>query len=148
MALDAGTPSGGCGDVEMFHRLISCGYTLIYEPAALVWHTHRRGAAALRRLIYNNGLSFGSYLITCARNRTVGRFSILRFAARHWLGGWILRRLLRPSRLPRHLVAIELAGALLSPLAYSASQARARQVAAVHQEPEVDGGTVSGAFPG
>jgi glycosyltransferase involved in cell wall biosynthesis len=130
VALDVGTPSGGGGDNEMFHRLVARGYTLCYEPAALVWHTHRRDAASLRQLVYNNGRSFGAYLLTCARNRTVSRFSILRFAAREWLGWWLLRRLRRPGRLPRHLVTIELIGALLSPLAYRAAQTHARQVAA------------------
>jgi len=130
VALDVGTPSGGGGDNEMFHRLVARGHTLCYEPAALVWHTHRRDAASLRQLVYNNGRSFGAYLLTCARNRTVSRFSILRFAAREWLGWWLLRRLRRAGRLPRRFVAIELIGALLSPLAYRAAQTRARQVAA------------------
>jgi glycosyltransferase involved in cell wall biosynthesis len=130
VALDVGTPSGGGGDNEMFHRLVARGYTLCYEPAALVWHTHRRDAASLRQLVYNNGRSFGAYLLTCARNRTVSRFSILRFAAREWLGWWLLRRLRRAGRLSRRFVAIELIGALLSPLAYRAAQTRARQVAA------------------
>jgi len=130
VALDVGTPSGGGGDVEMFHRLLARGHTLVYEPAALVWHTHRRDAASLRQLVRNNGRSFGAYLITCARNRTLSRRSILHFAIRYWLGGWILRRLCRPGKFPRHLVALELAGALLSPLAYQTAQRRARHVAA------------------
>jgi glycosyltransferase involved in cell wall biosynthesis len=130
VALDVGTPSGGGGDNEIFHRLVARGHTLVYEPAALVWHTHRRDAASLRQLVYNNGRSFGAYLLTCARNRTASRWVILRFAIRHWLGWWLLRRLRRPGKFPRHLVAIELAGALLSPLAYRAAQARAREVAA------------------
>lgn len=150
VALDVGTPSGGAGDVEMFHRLVARGYTLVYEPSVLVWHTHRRDAAALRRLIFNNGRSFGTYLLTCIRNGTMSKFSILRFAAREWLGWWMLRRLFRPGGLPRHLVVLELVGALLSPLIYKATQARAKKVAAAHheQEPEADGSIAQRAFPG
>lgn len=133
VALGVGTPSGGGGDIEMFHRLVAQGYTLVYEPAALVWQTGQRGFASLRRLLYNNGRSFGAYLLTCARNGTVSRRSILRFAVRHWLGRWFLRRLSRPGKFPRRLVAIELAGALLSPLAYRAAQAHAKQITAAHQ---------------
>jgi GT2 family glycosyltransferase len=129
VALDVGTTSRGGGDVEMFHRLVAQGYTLVYEPAALVWHTHQRDAASLRRLVYNNGHSFGAYLLTCARNRTVSRCSILHFAVCHWLGRWFLRRLRRPGRFPRRLVALELAGALVSPLSHRAAQKRARQIA-------------------
>lgn len=129
VALDVGTPSGGCGDVEMLHRIVARGHTLVYEPQALVWHTHRRDAASLRRLMVDNGRGFGSYLLTCARNRTLSRPAILRFAVRQWLCWWLLRRLLRPRRFPRHLIALELAGALRSPVAYRAAQNRARQIA-------------------
>lgn len=148
VALDVGTTSGGGGDNEMFHRLVARGHTLVYEPAALVWHNHRRDNASLRRLVYNNGRSFGAYLLTCARNRTMSRRAILRFVVRQWLGWWLLRRLRRPGKLPRHLVAIELAGTLLSPLAYRTAQAQARNIATrkgmpvpvsrISQSPSVD----------
>jgi GT2 family glycosyltransferase len=130
VALDVGTPSGGGGDVEMFHRLVANGFTLVYEPAALVWHTHRREMPALRQQLYDNGRGFASYLLTCARNRSVRRRLILRFAIQNWLGGWILRRLTWPGRLPRRLVAAELAGALRGPWAYRAAQVHARRTAA------------------
>jgi GT2 family glycosyltransferase len=131
VALDVGTPSGGGGDVEMFHRLVVNGFTLVYEPAALVWHTHRRELPALRRQLYDNGRGFASYLLTCARNRSISRRVILQFAIRSWLAGWILPRLTRPGRLPRRLVAAELAGALRGPWAYHAAQAHARRTAAL-----------------
>jgi glycosyltransferase involved in cell wall biosynthesis len=130
VALGVGTPSGSGGDIEMLHRLVARGYALVYEPAALVWHLHRRATVSLSRQLYDNGRGFGAYLLTCARNRTVSHLSILRFAAREWLGWWLLRRLLRPGCFPRRLIISELLGALRSPLAYRAAQARARQVAA------------------
>lgn len=117
-ALDVGTPSGGGGDVEMLHRLVARGHTLVYEPNALVWHQHRREMADLQRLVSNNGRSFGCYLLTCARNRTVGRATILYFALRFWLWGWIGKRLLRPKGFPRRLIWRELLAALGSPLIY------------------------------
>lgn len=129
VALDVGTPSRGGGDIEMFHRLVARGHALVYEPAALVWHLHRRDRASLRRQLHDNGRSFGTYLLTCARNRTVSRRAILSFTLREWLAGWVFRRLLRPSGFPRSLIAAELAGAFSSPLAYRASQAYARQTA-------------------
>jgi len=147
VALGVGTPSGGGGDIEMFHRLVARGYHLVYEPAALVWHIRQRDFASLRRLLYNNGRSFGAYLLTCARNRTVSRRSILRFAVRHWLGRWFFHRLSRPGKFPRHLVAIELAGALLSPLAYRASRARAKQITVAHQGLEARQYTIQETLP-
>lgn len=147
VALDVDTPSAGGGDIEMFHRLVARGYNLVYEPAALVWHTHPRNAAALRQLLYNSGRGFGAYLLTCARNRTISRFSILRFAVRQWLGWDLLRRLYRPGKLPRHLVALEMAGALLSLLAYKAARTRSRQVVAASHELDVRRRTIQGTLP-
>lgn len=129
VALDIGTPSGGGGDLDMFHRVIAKGYTLVYEPAALVWHVHRRSALALRRQFFDNGRGFGSYLFTCLRNRTISRISVLHFAIWDWLGWALLGRLLRPRGFPRHMVMAELLGALRSPIAYMAAQAHARKTA-------------------
>jgi GT2 family glycosyltransferase len=128
VALDVGTPSGGGGDLDMFHRLVAKGHTLVYEPSAVVCHIHRRSAALLHRQIYDNGRSFGGYLLTCARNRTINRLSIVRFAAWNWLATWILRRLVRPRGFPRRLIFAELMGAIGSPMAYRAAQVHARRI--------------------
>ncbi len=127
-ALDVGGPAGGGGDVEMFHRLVAAGHALRYEPAALVWHTHRRDLAALRRQLFNNGRSFGAYLLTCAARRSVPLGSIAAFALFDWAGGWLLRRLLIPGKLPRSLVLAEILGAILSPLAYWRAHRRVKNM--------------------
>lgn len=130
-ALDVGTPSRGCGDVEMFHRLVAKGYTIAYEPSMLVWHTHRRSRSALWRQLSDNGCSFGVYLLTCLNNKTVNSSSILRFFVYDWLGGWIISRLVRGYRkLPRYLIIPEILGMLQSPQAYRASQITAKNRAA------------------
>lgn len=128
VALDVGTRSGGGGDVEMFHRVVARGGTLVYEPSVLVWHLHRPGEADLLKLVQNNGRSFGCYLLTCARNRTVGLGAIAWFALRHWLWGWLIKRLLWPNDFPRHLVWQELLAALSSPWRYLQTQEQARRV--------------------
>ena len=142
-ALDVGTPSGGAGDVEMFHRLVARGQTLVYEPSAFVWHRHRRDMGSLRRQLFDNGRGFGSYLITCGRNRTVGRGAIARFALLAWVGGWIIPRLRRPNGLPRHLVVCELAGAMVSPIAYRKAQAAARSIERAFADRSEPGGARS-----
>ncbi|MBD2081284.1 glycosyltransferase [Leptolyngbya sp. FACHB-17] len=142
-ALDVGTPSGGAGDVELFHRLVAQGYTMLYEPNMLVWHTHRRYFSGLKQQIYDNGRSFGCYLLTCFREGTVSWLAIVYFFLWDWLCKWILVRLVRPPRrLPRGLVLTELAGMLSSPFAYLATQARARQVARLSQVPETAASTI------
>ncbi|RJR35250.1 MAG: glycosyltransferase [Desulfobacteraceae bacterium] len=122
VVLDVGTPSMGAGDIEMFHRIVARGHTLVYEPTVLVRHIHRRGIEALRRQLLHNGSGFGCYLFSCARNRTLSRRAILFFACREWFWRWILRRLFRPGFIPRRLIVAELAGMLSSPVAYLASR--------------------------
>jgi hypothetical protein len=53
----------------------------------------------------------------------------LRFALRNWLGGWLGRNLWRPGDFSRRLAAIELTGALLSPLLYVKTRMRVRKAA-------------------
>lgn len=139
VALDVGTPSRGAGDVEMFHRLVTQGYPLIYTPAMIVWHTHRRYLPSLHQQIYDNGRSFGCYLLTCFRNRSVSTISILKFFLYNWLFQWIVRNLVFPPRkLPRYFALVELAGMISSPFAYRATQACAKRVAITHSQPKIE----------
>jgi len=138
VALDVGTPAGGGGDIEMLHRVVVSGHAVAYQPDALVWHRHRPTLRALRRQLFDNGRSFGAYLITCFRKGTVPRHAILRFAVQDWFARWILGRLVRPGRFPRMLVVVEAAGAVLGPLFYLAAQWGARRRSAPEPMAEPD----------
>jgi glycosyltransferase involved in cell wall biosynthesis len=116
-ALDVGTASRGGGDIEFFHRLLCQGHTLLYEPSALVWHEHRASWSGLRSQLRDNGCAFVSYLLTCARNRSLGRGAITRFAM-GWVVNWLLRRCVRPGNHKRRLILAEIQGMLEGPLAY------------------------------
>ncbi|MFQ5435933.1 MAG: glycosyltransferase, partial [Anaerolineae bacterium] len=129
VALDVGTPSNGGGDVELLHRVVANNHTLVYEPNALVWHEHRRETADFARLVRNNGRSFGCYLLTCARNRTVSKWTIFNFVRRNWFMGWIVSRLRTPNGFPRKFVWMELWAFLGSPLAYRRARHHAAQIA-------------------
>jgi glycosyltransferase involved in cell wall biosynthesis len=118
-ALDVGTPSHGGGDVEMFHRLITSGHYFVYEPSMLVWHFHRKEEKAFRKQIFDNGRSFGCYLIDCFLKKTVSRFSIIEFFFAEWLWEWNLKNLFScRTKIPGLLSIIELYGMLTSPFAY------------------------------
>jgi glycosyltransferase involved in cell wall biosynthesis len=123
-ALDVGTPSGGGGDLDMFHRVLTAGLTLRYEPRALVRHQHRRDMANLWRQIYQNGRSFGVYLLKIWQTKTVSRRETALFALR-WVGGWLLarlfNRLIGRLHVPLSLVWAEVWGALHAPWAYRAT---------------------------
>ena len=65
-ALDVGTLTRGGGDLEMFFRVLKEGYTLVYEPRALVRHRHRRDLLELRSQMTDHGIGFSSYLMRTA----------------------------------------------------------------------------------
>jgi glycosyltransferase involved in cell wall biosynthesis len=132
VGLDVGTPTGGGGDIEMFFRCVAAGNMLRYEPAALVWHTHRRDKAALDRQIYHNGRAFPAYILTVARNFPDLRMAVFQFGIRQWLWGWLVKRWIisriQRDRRTAHYTQVELRGALSSLKAYRRSR---RQVAAL-----------------
>jgi cellulose synthase/poly-beta-1,6-N-acetylglucosamine synthase-like glycosyltransferase len=75
VALGAGTPARGGEDLVMFARLAWRGYSVGFEPAALVHHTHRRGDEELRRQIEGYGVGWGALLLATVLEdpRHVGR---------------------------------------------------------------------------
>jgi len=69
-ALGPGMPSGVGEDTYLFYRVLKAGYTIVYEPAACVWHKHRRDLPELRRQIFNYSKGHVAYhLTTILRDR-------------------------------------------------------------------------------
>jgi GT2 family glycosyltransferase len=134
-ALDVGTITNGAGDSEMFFRVLQEGYSLRYEPAALVRHRHRRDYHALYTQLTNHGIGFYSCLVRCALAYPEKRSAIARFAL-SWLRRWSIRRLLlsffRPSRFPRELIVAELKGSLKGLTLYPRSRRTAQGIAHAH----------------
>jgi GT2 family glycosyltransferase len=60
-ALGAGTPTAGGEDLDMFLRVLLCGFKLAYEPSALVWHRHRQEPEALREQMFGYGSGLSAY---------------------------------------------------------------------------------------
>lgn len=128
--LDVGTPANGGGDLEMFLRVLQSGAALVYEPAALVRHRHRRDMAALTSQIASNGIGFYAYLVRTARACPAERGAVLRLGL-WWLWWWNLRRILRsfvrPTSIPRSLMLAELKGSIAGLFRYK-GEALARGV--------------------
>ncbi len=130
--LDVGTPTEGGGDLEMFFRVMQAGYTLAYEPDAIVRHRHRRETAALDRQLAAWGSGFFAYL---ARSWTAYPGERLAFAAvgGRWLGRWVVRRgmasLVSPARHPWRLALAELRGAARAPAAWRRARREAAEIA-------------------
>ncbi|MGW3395290.1 glycosyltransferase [Streptomyces hydrogenans] len=61
-ATGVGTPAHGGDDLLSFFRVLARGRFLAYEPAAIVWHRHRRTPEALEAQAFGYGAGFGAYL--------------------------------------------------------------------------------------
>jgi hypothetical protein len=129
-ALDVGTPSHGAGDLDMFHRVLTSGGVAQYQPAAMVWHFHRRDLAALHRQLRDNGRAFGAYLLSQAfpnppRRDGVKKRRIFGYAVFIWLSwmtGRVVRRLARKETLSLPLQFSEIRGVLQAPWAFLATR--------------------------
>ena len=55
--LDGGMPTRSGGDQEMFVRLLSAGHRIVYDPAAVSWHRHRRTHRELVDTLYGYGVA-------------------------------------------------------------------------------------------
>jgi hypothetical protein len=123
-SFDVASDSSAFADVDLLHRLVAHGHTLLYEPAVLARQFYPQTRIALDRYAFEYGRGYARFLRACGRNRTVSQISLLRFAGRSWLQRRYLARLLS-GRLPRHVVASELAGALAGLAARDAAPGRA-----------------------
>jgi glycosyltransferase involved in cell wall biosynthesis len=126
LCLGAGSPCAGGEDFDIFVRFIRAGYSIAYEPAALVWHEHRSGQDDLRRQMYGYGKSLSAYLFKYASSRRTALDVLRRLpqGVRH-LGVLGVRssRMGSQTGLSYEPVMAEVRGLVMGPLAY----ARARR---------------------
>jgi glycosyltransferase involved in cell wall biosynthesis len=76
-ALGAGTPSHGGEDLAMLISILWTGGQVGYEPAAFVYHRHRREYAELLKQMDGYGLGFTAMLTSLVRNDPRHLLSIL-----------------------------------------------------------------------
>jgi O-antigen biosynthesis protein len=113
--LDVGTATNGGGDLEYFFRVLREGFTLVYEPRAVVWHRHRRTIPALLAQMRGWGTGFWAY-IHYSRLRYPDEVPAFRRFGRWWYFSFIGARLWRaaarhvPGDAPAALALTELRG--------------------------------------
>ncbi|MGY1684733.1 glycosyltransferase family 2 protein [Geodermatophilus sp. SYSU D00867] len=66
-ALGAGTPTAGGDDLEALCRLVTAGDRIVYEPAAVVRHRHRRTMSELKTQRRGDGTGSASLLLGAGR---------------------------------------------------------------------------------
>ena len=74
-ATGTGTVARGGDDLAAFFAVIAAGHSLVYQPAAMVWHRHRRDLESLSNQAYGYGVGLGAYLASAlaAHPSTLGR---------------------------------------------------------------------------
>ncbi len=128
--LGPGTPTKSGEDLALFIAILSEGGRLVYEPSAIVHHSHRRTYEELRTQVHDYGLGLTAMLA-----------SLVDSDPRHLLA--ITRRLPHGARLlfapgseknaqhragyPRELALMEVAGMLKGPRAYLSARRAARR---------------------
>jgi glycosyltransferase involved in cell wall biosynthesis len=132
-ATGAGSPARGGDDLTAFLKVIIDGGTLVYEPAAIVRHWHRRDYEGMRRQAFGYGMGLGAYLAASVRERPALLGSMLRRSApalRHLLSAGSVKNAGRDESFPRELIWRERAGIVAGPLAYAVGRWRYRDCTA------------------
>ncbi len=124
-AMGAGTPARGGEDLLALLQVLTAGYTLVYEPAALNWHWHRSDYGDLRQQLRDSGIGLGAYLSSAVLHEPSLLFGMLRNAVpavRHLLSRSSPKNRNKGSGFPRELEAAELLGVLQGPFRYGQSR--------------------------
>jgi O-antigen biosynthesis protein len=118
---DPRTTNTGAEDISAFFDAITKGFTIVYEPAAIIFHEHRREYTDLERQMYWYGIGLGAYLTRCLLSN---RKNMLRFAAlspaglRYLVSSKSAKNKGKLPTYPRELTRLERRGALRGAFVY------------------------------
>lgn len=117
-ALGAGMAGVG-EDTYLFYRILRANHTLVYEPSAYVWHTHRRDMRAFRRQIFAYSKGHVAYhLTTLFRD---GDLRVLLYLFVSLPRAYLFRaksRVLGRTVYPLSLLLLEIVGNVIGPWTY------------------------------
>jgi GT2 family glycosyltransferase len=128
-ALGAGTSAKGGDDLAAFFDVIAAGYSVAYEPAAVVHHQHHRTFAALRAQTFGYGAGLTAYLTKTVLDRPARAVDMAVRAPRalhHALSPRSAKNERLPADTPPTLVRRERLGMLAGPGLYLRSRWEAR----------------------
>lgn len=108
--LDAGTLTGGGGDLDILFRVLKGGWSAVYEPAAVVRHRHRDSWESLRAQLFSWGSAMAAHVLSNMHSdvREVPGFLVL--AVRSMRQRWVAP--MGRASFPRELVGEEMRGAV------------------------------------
>ncbi len=80
--IGVGTVTRGCCDLDALERVLTAGHVIVYEPAVIVRHIHRRDRAGLLGQMRDYGLSFAALLEAHARRSPDAARDVRRYRRR------------------------------------------------------------------
>jgi len=120
-ALDVGTVTNGGGDLDIYFRTLMEQHTLVFEPAALVWHVHRADSTRLHYQINGWGTGHAAFLTAALLRYPKHSPTALHFSW-NWFKDRLLMRMFKESRRRQNglfpLIVTETKGAVLGPFRY------------------------------
>ncbi len=137
-ALGAGMPAGGGEDIEAFFRILTTGHTLIYEPAAVLHHFHRRDYSSLEKQLHSYGVAFTAFVTRCLLDRPSRLLFLLSkipYATRYLLYPDSPRNEHKGPEYPAALTRAEGRGMMYGPFAYWKSRRRVHTLSTAHSLP-------------
>jgi GT2 family glycosyltransferase len=123
------TPPGG-EDLMAFLDVLRNGYSLVYEPQAIVHHLHRR-RPNLKKALFRYGIGLGAYMTACAVERPREAWPLAKrsgVAANHLVNPASSRNRQKSPTYPIALTAAELGGVALGPFAYFRGRLRSKRL--------------------
>ena len=117
-------------DSEAFLRIILKGYTLVYEPTAVVRHYHRRDYASLRNQLHRYGIACTAVLTKCVTDNPWRLLELLGKLphAMVYLMNPRSARNEHKRDYPRELLWREMTGMLIGPPAYVRRRRQANRI--------------------
>jgi hypothetical protein len=130
-ALGAGTVTNGAEDTAAFSTLLYLGGTAVYQPSAIVRHSHRRGDAGLRKQFVGYGTGLGAFYTSMLLRHPRSVVAMLRLVPRA-LRDMVSRDGARlaglPADFPPELLAGNRAAILRGPHLYLRARRTARRL--------------------
>ena len=120
-ALGPGVPARAGEDLALFFQAVTHGHKLVYAPASLLYHLHRREYASLRQQIYNYGIGLSAYLTKSLFDNPRLIFDLIAkvpYGLYFTLSDRSPRNNKKSTHYPKELTRLELEGLLYGPFAY------------------------------
>jgi glycosyltransferase involved in cell wall biosynthesis len=131
VGLGAGTPTQGGEDTLMFSQLLLTGHTVVYHPAALTRHFHRREAGDLEKQMFGYGVGLTAFYTALLRWNWRLLLPLIRLAPRGVIdmsgGRSSAATTGLPDEFPPGLLRLKRRGLLLGPVSYVRARRRARR---------------------